>query len=397
MGQIMKYWNYPVYQVVRGGQQFDWCNMPDKLYYFNSDYEKQRNAIAHLLKDCGTAAGMNYCSNACMSGAYDENTRDALVNGFGYSSDAILLSKNNYSISFWKLVIKGNLSIGLPVYYSGFGKGKKGGHAFVCDGYGSDDLFHFNWGWGGNYDDDWFTIDNLTPGDEYNFNLGQAAIFNISPNISQNYCNYSLSLAIHYSLYYNIFGFTSPPPYQNVPKTFNVLESVPEGQGYPASWRTIESGQSAEYVAHESITLLPGFTAEAGSTFVARIEPCPNCNSATVTVKKLENGVEIEEELYIAVGDNEKEQLLDKDKTAADELLVYPNPTTGLLTIHAKNENSRIQMIELYNTQGTKLFTFSGSHGAFQEIDISHLPSQVYVLKIQMNEQLFTKKLILQK
>jgi len=54
-------------------------------------------------------------------------------------------------------------------------------------------------------------------------------------------------------------------------------------------------------------------------------------------------------------------------------------------------------MIELYNMQGTKLFTFNGNNSLFQEIDIFHLPSQAYNLKIQVNGQVFTKKLILQK
>ena len=70
---------------------------------------------------------------------------------------------------------------------------------------------------------------------------------------------------------------------------------------------------------------------------------------------------------------------------------------TSQWEITKKNSNNPIQTIELYNTQGAKQFTFSGNHGYFQEIDISHLPSQVYILKIQINEQVFTKKLILQK
>ena len=107
--------------------------------------------------------------------------------------------------------------------------------------------------------------------------------------------------------------------------------------------------------------------------------------------------MEVEEELYIAVGDNEEEQPKGKSKTISEEPQIYPNPTTGLLTIDTKNGNSRIQTIELYNTQGVKQFTFDGNHGYFQEIDISHLPSQAYILKVCVNGQVFTKKLILQK
>ena len=65
MGQIMKKWNYPVYLSSKV-QQYDWCNMEDRLYYYgNPDYEKQRNAIARLLKDCADNANSNYCIINC--------------------------------------------------------------------------------------------------------------------------------------------------------------------------------------------------------------------------------------------------------------------------------------------------------------------------------------------
>ena len=115
--------------------------------------------------------------------------------------------------------------------------------------------------------------------------------------VCTRYCDYTFSLDDH---------FASGGTHQNVPKIFMKLESASETS--PAAWRTIQSGQNAEYVAHESIRLLPGFKAEAGSHFVARIEPCNNCNSAKVMVKSLKNGVDVEEELYIAVGDNEEKQ-----------------------------------------------------------------------------------------
>jgi hypothetical protein len=213
---------------------------------------------------------------------------------------------------------------------------------------------------------------------------------------NQDYCNFSIPLSTHYQISYGLSPLINyPPPHQNVPKTFTVLESVPEGHGFSTSWHTIESGQTAEYVAHEAIILKAGFHAKAGSNFTARIEPCANCASAMVMVRRIDgDGAEIEEEIYIAVGDNEEEQ--SEGVTATGELQVYPNPTTGLLTIRTENDN-RIQMIELYSAQGEKLLVFSGNRGTFQEIDISHLPSQIYILKILVNGQIFTKRLILQK
>ena len=44
-------------------------------------------------------------------------------------------------------MLKAELDAQRPVYYAGCSE--EGCHAFVCDGYASDDYFHFNFGWGG--------------------------------------------------------------------------------------------------------------------------------------------------------------------------------------------------------------------------------------------------------
>lgn len=62
MGQIMKYWNHPIIQYDKSAEhQLDWCNMPDKLCVSSVNYERERNAIARLLADCGSACNMSYC------------------------------------------------------------------------------------------------------------------------------------------------------------------------------------------------------------------------------------------------------------------------------------------------------------------------------------------------
>ena len=399
MGQIMKYWNYPVYMPNKT-YQYDWCNMLDTLTYLfppnyndvNPNYEKERNAIARLLKDCADAAKMNYCSSGCTSTSTVYKARQAFVNDFDYSSDADHQWKTSYNINTWKGRIKNNLNNGWPVLYGGYDPSPPTGHSFVLDGHDGGDYFHVNWGYNGSQG--YFTLNNLTYGN--NTYSTQSACFYIypEPNYDPNtYCNFTFSLLEHFEA-----GNTQ----EDVPKTFAVLESVPavvNGVTTQTAWRTIEAGQTVEYVAHKEIRLTDGFRAEAGSYFHAYIDPCPSCISAKVAVKRSENGEEIEEELYIAVGDEDEEQPLNKAKTMGDtgEPQVYPNPTTGLLTIHSQNSNNPIQMIELYDTQGAKQFTFNGNNGYFQEIDISHLPPQVYVLKIQVNGQIFTKKLILQK
>jgi len=401
MAQVMYYWRYPVYNM-DFGMLFDWCNMVDALNTNSSNYTNERNAVAYLIWMCGRAADMTYCSSGCASGTTTGDARSALVNRFEYHKEADKQMRMWHSDATWKSRMKSNLNAGRPVIYGGQSSllFPDDAHSFVCDGYDSNDFFHFNFGWRGDHDG-WYTINNLvTPNG--NFNTLQDAIFYLRPKNNQDYCNFELSLLDFY-----LDQFNTSAPYPHIPPKYatrltSAYPATISGFGtVPLSWYTIEPGQTVEYVAHETIVLKPGFHAKAGSNFTARIEPCANCISARITVKRInDDGVEVEEELYIAVGDNEEEQplvSLGEVEIVADEPRVYPNPTTGLLTIHSENSNSRIQMVELYNMQGTKLFTFNGNHGFFQEIDISHLPSQVYILKIQVNGQIFIKRLILQK
>lgn len=63
-------------------------------------------------------------------------------------------------------------------------------HAFVCDGYDGQGLFHFNWGWDGKADG-YFAIDFLNPAAEdepwkTGYNGSQSALLNIHPRSPEN-------------------------------------------------------------------------------------------------------------------------------------------------------------------------------------------------------------------
>ena len=64
------------------------------------------------------------------------------------------------------------------------------GHSFVCDGYNSNDQFHFNWGWSGS-GNGYYAIGALNPsGHEYH--SSNYAIFNIRPR-TDVYCDINLT------------------------------------------------------------------------------------------------------------------------------------------------------------------------------------------------------------
>jgi len=174
MTQIMKYYRWPVtgtgsnsYTSDRYGNlsvdfsktSYDWDNMFDVYGDFSKTI--QDTAVAKLMYHFGVAVNMDYNTAANGgSGAYDNDAALALINYFGYDKDIQTYPRSFYTYTDWKNLIKNELNVSRPIYYSG--TSKDGGHAFVCDGYDSNDMFHINWGWGGYYNG-YFELTALDP------------------------------------------------------------------------------------------------------------------------------------------------------------------------------------------------------------------------------------------
>ncbi|MDR1112237.1 MAG: C10 family peptidase [Bacteroidales bacterium] len=405
MGQVMKYWNYPVYQSDKA-YQYDWCNMPDRLDSYRTNYIRERNSIARLLKDCAESVNAIYCVGVtCQTSASLISARRALDNDFGYS-DADWALRTSYTFTNWKNKIKNNLNRGIPVIYSSPGMNADG-HAWVCDGYDSDDLFHFNWGNYGSYYG-WFALNAIEyydySGRHHNYNLAQEAIFDIYPvlNNTQNYCNYYLPLWTHYYFYYNIAENTFPPPYLNVPKTFAVLESVHESIAQqlpaPATWHTIPAGGVSEYVAHKEIRLLPGFHAEAGSYFRAHIEPCMGC-SEVQSSSMLNNPINEDDfsGIYdmlppLKQGYSVAANHFQEEET--ENITLYPNPNNGSFTIETNFDPREVTTVQIYNSLGQLAYSQAGLPQA--AITVPGMSKGLFVVKITTATNQFMHKMVVQ-
>lgn len=136
---------------------FDWNNMTDE--YGSESTEEERNAVAELMLACGVSVDMHYTPD--MSGAYSEMIPTALVKYFGYSDDAKFVMREFYTLSAWERLVYQKLKSDGPLLYNG--RGLAGGHQFICDGYHTKGLFHFNWGWSGE-SDGYFRLSALNPG-----------------------------------------------------------------------------------------------------------------------------------------------------------------------------------------------------------------------------------------
>ncbi|MFH0894951.1 MAG: C10 family peptidase [Bacteroidota bacterium] len=193
MAMIMYYYRYPEHgigsssyfsdygtlSVDYSAATYDWNSMTNSLTGPNDE-------VAEIGYHCGVSVEMMYGANG--SGAYMWDVPPAIISHFGYSSDAVLLHKDDFSEVEWDSILIENIDNGWPIDYAGFDAGGNGGHSWVCDGYQGTDFFHMNWGWGGS-SNGFFYLNALTASG-YNFIDGEQAVVNFHPDMASypNYC-----------------------------------------------------------------------------------------------------------------------------------------------------------------------------------------------------------------
>ena len=207
--QIMKYWNHPAtgygthaylcnngrisYGVLSadfGNTNYQWLSMPNALTSASSQAEV--DAVATLIYHVGVASNMRYnVSVQGGSGTYNHNdyypsAMSALVDHFKYAPDIVVVAPGSHNADAYSAMLRAELDLQRPILYDG--RDAAGGHSFVCDGYDEDNMFHFNWGWGG-YCDGYYALGALNPAPggtggnaTYTFNMNNTAMLGIRPN-----------------------------------------------------------------------------------------------------------------------------------------------------------------------------------------------------------------------
>ena len=182
-GQILNYWHCRVFpdnstsytprdfqnpiNLTFSGQNYNWANM-------STNSPDDNNAL--LLYHSAVSIHSNFSDRSTSS--YMSNAQTAFTSYFGFNASS--KHKRNYPNETWINMLKTEINAERPIFYTGFNYSENEGHAWVIDGYNSsNDKFHCNWGWSGNYDD-WYLLSALNVYD-YSFNDGQSAILNIYP------------------------------------------------------------------------------------------------------------------------------------------------------------------------------------------------------------------------
>lgn len=165
------YGDAPVTESVPKGTPLKWDLMRNS--YNGSEPAEMRSAVADFVFITGASTWLTYGSST--SGQISN-----LVSTFNgqYQLSSECRYKSGTSQTTWEKLIIADLEAGRPIVYSGVHP-DNGGHAVVLDGYRlSDNLFHFNFGWGGQ-GDGWYTVDDKTGMN--GFNSEQGMTFKIQP------------------------------------------------------------------------------------------------------------------------------------------------------------------------------------------------------------------------
>ena len=201
MAEVMYYYRYPergtgshTYTDSLGCKQtltanfaehaYDWDNILNA--YVEGEYtQKQVDAVAQLLSDCGIAVNMRYTPKE--SGAYTIYQPLALTSYFGYDRGIQIYFRDFFTWQEWNDMLMTELSAGRPVLMAGHSAGQA--HAYVCDGYDEQGFYHLNWGWEGEANGyyniqymspdlpEWFDKDNAEQG----LNLLQVIVAGVQP------------------------------------------------------------------------------------------------------------------------------------------------------------------------------------------------------------------------
>ena len=137
------------------------------------------------------------------------------------------------------------------------------------------------------------------------------------------------------------------------------------------------------FKANKSVRLKPGFSVKANNSHFVANAKGGRCNyNGTPTA----NTVNPKATTYIYTGPEEEEA----QPTTGKSQLVYPNPTTGRITVQCEEAQSTITIRDLLGNKVRQQKNASGN----VEIDLGGLPKGIYTVKIEGDEHVYTSKVV---
>jgi hypothetical protein len=84
-----------------------------------------------------------------------------------------------------------------------------------------------------------------------------------------------------------------------------------------------------------------------------------------------------------------------KSMTGPKEIFIYPNPTTGLITVSLKEPFDTDYLIDIYNTSGHSLQSISKNKSEQDfYINLSNYPQGIYIVRFRSKNEIYYYKVI---
>lgn len=174
VAQVMNYWQYPPKGIGHIDYNGNEVFFSETTYHWDSLYVIP-DALPTLMYHAAIGSWSRFFDGSTGSGL--NLAQSGLVSFFDYDALSYFANNDDYFNYQWISMLKSNLNDSIPVLYQG-NISSGDGHAWVCDGYDENDLFHMNWGWEG-FDDGWFMLNALNAGG-WSF-TGGGAVFDLFP------------------------------------------------------------------------------------------------------------------------------------------------------------------------------------------------------------------------
>jgi hypothetical protein len=156
----------------------------------------------------------------------------------------------------------------------------------------------------------------------------------------------------------------------------------------------INFGGNATFTSAKTITLLPGFTAHAGS-YVNMYIAHYGCSEVHSSKESIVNVLKNTMESNGLVESNQITLSFEKD-FSENSISVFPNPTNNTVTIqlNSKNEEATLSHIKLYDIFGRVMITTAANANS-HVLDVSKYPKGVYFIEITDKNTSYYQKIII--
>lgn len=197
---------------------------------------------------------------------------------------------------------------------------------------------------------------------------------------------------------------SSDPLSNTIPAGMNEGDEIPWYETDGDRYVIVESGSRLECNAGDTIRLLPGFYARAGSNFHARINPDIDCGTFNFRIDEEEypladssfdetdtNTLEESSERRNNIRNTEKEVIVAKE--TINQFSITPNPNTGVFVLLYPTGTNRVS---IKNMLGQIVYENTLTDTSFEkEIVLNKQPKGVFLVEIHSNNgEILRKQMI---